>query len=370
MRILHVYKTYYPDTTGGIELVLRQLTRGLAALGVESRLLVLSPQSFPNVLDLPEATVYRYPITAQLASNPMSWAAWRNFGEHLKWADIVHYQFPWPFADLLHLCKAQKTPSVVTYQSDVVRQKRLMTLYRPLQDRFLRTVNRVVATSPVYLESSPVLSKLAHRPAMVPNGLDESCCPKPTPEKLDHWKRLLGEGFFLFVGVLRYYKGLDSLIDAASRVDQLIVIAGAGPEEARLKKRAADAGLKNVRFLGHVSEEDKGALLQLARAFVFPSHLRSEAFGMSLIEASMFAKPMISCEIGSGTSYINLHGTTGLVVQPESPDELADAMLKITQVPIKARLMGEAARLRYEQMFTGKAMAAAYLEIYQRLLTQ
>lgn len=370
MRILHVYKTYYPDTTGGIELVLMQLTRGLAALGVESRLLVLSPQACPEVLDLPYVKVYRYPITAQLASNPMSWAAWRKFGDHLRWADIVHYQFPWPFADLLHLCKARHKPSVVTYQSDVVRQKRLMTLYRPLQDRFLATVSRVVATSPVYLESSPVLSGLAHRPAMIPNGLDESCCPKPAPEKLDQWKSLLGTDFFLFVGVLRYYKGLESLIDAAREVDSLIVIAGAGPESARLKKRAADAGLKNVLFLGHVSEEDKSALLELALAFVFPSHLRSEAFGMSLIEASMFAKPMISCEIGSGTSYINLHGTTGLVVPPESPCELAGAIREMSQDPSMARRMGAAARRRYEQLFTGTIMASAYKEIYQRLVIQ
>lgn len=370
MRVLHVYKTYFPDTMGGIEQVLLQLTQGLSARDVQNRLLVLSPDAQPEIIIRPEATVYRYPITVQLASNPVSWKAWKHFREHVAWADIVHYQFPWPFADLLHLAQGVRKPSIVTYQSDIVRQKRLMTLYRPLQDRFLRSVDRVVATSPAYLETSPVLSKLASRPEVIPNGLDESSCPPASFQKLQQWRAMLGEGFFLFVGVLRYYKGLETLIDAAGRVSASIVIAGTGPEEERLKERAKARCLDNVKFLGHISDEDKAALLQLALAFVFPSHLRSEAFGMSLIEASMFARPMISCEIGSGTSYINQQGVTGLVVSPESPAELAGAMERLVRNPEMTHAMGQAARRRYEQLFTGRKMASSYLDSYQRMLAQ
>jgi rhamnosyl/mannosyltransferase len=105
-----------------------------------------------------------------------------------------------------------------------------------------------------------------------------------------------------------------------------VVIAGDGAEAPALEKQLADAGLKNVRLLGHVSDEDKVCLLRLCRAFVFPSHLRSEAFGMSLVEAAMFGKPMVSCEIGTGTSYINLDGVTGWAVPPEDPDRLRAAM--------------------------------------------
>ena len=368
MRVLHVYKTYFPDTMGGIEQVLLQLTRGLADQGVHNRLLVLSPDAEPGTIARPEADVYRYPITAQLASNPMSVQAWRHFREHMAWADIVHYQFPWPFADLLDLLHKGRKPSVVTYQSDIVRQKRLATLYRPLMTRFLSSVDQVVATSPDYLESSPVLSQLARQPKVIPNGLDESSCPPAPASLLAHWRQVLGEGFFLFVGVLRYYKGLDTLIQAASRVNALVVIAGDGPEQERLRVAAQTLSATNIRFLGHVSELDKAALLQLARAFVFPSHLRSEAFGMALIEAAMYARPMISCDIGSGMSYINLHGVTGLVVPPEASAALADAMERLRLDHSFAQTLGQAARQRYEQFFTGRQMAAAYLAIYQRLL--
>ena len=82
----------------------------------------------------------------------------------------------------------------------------------------------------------------------------------------------------------------------------------------------------------------------------------------------MFAKSMISCEIGSGTSYINQHGVTGLVIPPESPQDLAEAIERMDRNPDLTRAMGQAARLRYEELFTGRKMATAYLNAYQRML--
>jgi len=153
-------------------------------------------------------------------------------------------------------------------------------------------------------------------------------------------------------------------------VNAPIVIAGDGPELDRLRALAKAGSVTNVIFLGHVSEEDKAALLKLACVFVFPSHLRSEAFGMSLIEAAMHSKPMISCEIGSGTSYINQHNVTGLVVPPEAPQALASAMQRFLNGPELARAMGSAARDRYEKLFTGQQMAASYYSVYRRILRQ
>lgn len=368
LRVLHVYKTYFPDTMGGIEKVLLQLTEGLSRRNVHNRILVLSPDPLPAVIVRPEAEVFRYPITFEVASNPFSWQAWRHFEEHVTWADLVHYQFPWPFADLLHLSHRQRKPSVVTYQSDVVRQKVLMRIYRPLMFRFLNSVDSVIATSPEYLRTSEVLAQLGHEIEVIPNGLDDESCPPASESRVLHWRGSLGEGFCLFIGVLRYYKGLETLVRAASKVRTPIVIAGDGPELERLRALAKAESVTNLVFLGHVSEEDKAALLKLAGVFVFPSHLRSEAFGMSLIEAAMHSKPMISCEIGSGTSYINQHNVTGLVVPPETPQALASAIQRLIDEPDLAQRMGSAARNWYEKMFTGQQMAASYYAVYQRIL--
>ena len=126
-----------------------------------------------------------------------------------------------------------------------------------------------------------------------------------------------------------------------------------------------------MHFAGKLPDVDKAALLKLCHALVFPSsHLRSESFGISLLEGAMYAKPMISCEIGSGTTYINIADETGIVVPPADVDALAAAMQSMWDQPEMAAEMGVRAAERYEKVFTANAMAAAYAEIYRGLLKQ
>lgn len=367
MRVLHVYKSYYPDSVGGIEQVIAQLGLGLAALGDESRIYTLSANPVPTVLRRPEGEVHRSRITAEIASNPISIPALYEFRRQVQWADVVHYQFPWPFADVLHLLNERK-PSIVSYQSDIVRQKLLLRAYTPLMNRFLDTVGMLVATSPQYLESSPALARRQSRVRVIPNGIDESSYPSCSNQVLERWRAQVGEGFFVFVGVLRYYKGLDTLLEAAKGLRARIVIAGSGPEGIRLAQHAAREGLDNVHFLGEITDEDKMCLLRLSRGFVFPSHLRSEAFGMSLVEAAMCARPMVSCEIGTGTSFINLDGVTGWTVPPQDPDALRGALHKLQEHPETAAAMGNAARRRFEELFTAQKMVRAYRDAYSELV--
>jgi rhamnosyl/mannosyltransferase len=134
-----------------------------------------------------------------------------------------------------------------------------------------------------------------------------------------------------------------------------------------LKGHAQRLGLKNVMFLGAVSEVDKVALLQLCYALAFPSHLRSEAFGISLLEGAMYGKPMISSEIGTGTSYINSDGETGLVVPPSDPLALRNAMQLLWDNPPMAAQMGQRAEARYWELFTSDKMAERYVELYKNL---
>jgi rhamnosyl/mannosyltransferase len=368
MKILHVYKSYYPDTLGGIEQVIAQLGTGLGALGDECRIFTLSPDPSPPVLERPEGQVHRSRVTAEISSNPVSVDALGDFRRQLRWADVVHYQFPWPFADLLHLMWARDKPSILSYQSDVVRQKWLRLAYAPLMNRFLDSVGMVVTTSPQYRDSSPALARLRPQVRIIPNGLDESSYPTPSRDLLAQWRERLGQGFFLFVGVLRYYKGLDALLAAAKDLGARVVIAGTGPEESKLQQRVAAEGLDNVTLLGWVSDEDKVCLLQLSLAFVFPSNLRSEAFGMSLVEACVYGKPMISCEIGTGTSYVNQDGVTGLTVPPDDGPALRQAMRKLHDQPELAAAMGIAARRRYESLFTARRMAHAYQAAYRQVM--
>ena len=370
MRVLHFYKTYYPDSVGGIEQVIRQMCVSTGRLGIVNQVLSLSRQPSLEPIDFDGHSVHRVPLNFEVASNAVSLPAIGQLARMAAEADVVHYHFPWPFMDLAHFLARVDKPTVVTYHSDIVRQKALLRLYQPLKYRFLSSVDSIVATSPNYLATSAVLDRYRDKTRVITFGLDKASYPEPDAARLAHWRARVGPRFFLFVGVLRYYKGLHILLDAVAGTDYPVVIVGAGPIEQELKARALELGLKNVMFVGALDELDKVALLKLCYAVAFPSHLRSEAFGISLLEGAMFGKPMISSEIGTGTTYVNVHGRTGLVVPPSDHEALRAAMRRLWDDPAMAQDMGRQAEARYWQLFTSAQMADAYAGLYEELVTR
>jgi glycosyltransferase involved in cell wall biosynthesis len=370
MRVLHFYKTYYPDSLGGVEQVIRQLCVGTGRLGVTNQVLTLTRQKDLQPFEFEGHMVNRVPLDFEIASTGFSFAAFGELARLAAQCDVVHYHFPWPFMDLAHFVARVKKPSLVTYHSDIVRQKQLLRMYQPLKHRFLQSVDTIVATSPNYLASSAVLDRYRDKTRTITYGLDKEIYPEPEPERLAKWRARVGEKFFLFVGVLRYYKGLHILLDAVANSDYPVVIVGAGPIEQELKAHAERLGLSHVMFVGALDDGDKVALLTLCYAVAFPSHLRSEAFGISLLEGAMYGKPMISSEIGTGTTYINIDQETGLVVPPSDPQAFGEAMRQLWDNPEMAAAMGRRAEARYWELFTAEKMAASYTELYHELVAR
>jgi glycosyltransferase involved in cell wall biosynthesis len=370
MKVLHVYKTYFPDTVGGIEKTISQIALSEALLEVDTEVLTMSPTTVEETIKIDNHYVHRCRSNFEIASTPFSASAFLRFRQLAKGADIIHYHFPYPFADLLHFITRVNKPTVLTYHSDIVRQIYLLRLYQPLMHKFLGSVDRIVSTSPSYLKSSKPLAKFRDKVSVIPIGLDKSTYSAANKERLEYWQKKFGDKFFLFIGVLRYYKGLHILIEAACNSDYLIIIVGAGPIEKELKDQVKNLGIKNIYFVGFVSDEDKVALFTLSYATLLPSHLRSEAFGISLLEGAMYSKPLISCEIGTGTTYINIDGETGIVVPPSNPDALRKAMDYLWNNPRIAKKMGERAEKRYWNLFTADRMAKSYVDLYQNLLDE
>lgn len=370
MRVLHFYKDYFPDSMGGVEQVIRQMCVGTGRLGVTNEVLTLTRGKDLRPFEFEGHTVHRVPLDLNIASNGISWAAFGELKRRAAEADVVHYHFPWPFMDLAHFVARIKKPTLVTYHSDIVRQKALLRLYQPLKHRFLQSIDTIVATSPNYLASSAVLDRYRDKTRTITYGLDKTIYPQPEQARMEKWRAQVGEKFFLFVGVLRYYKGLHILLDAVANSDYPVVIVGAGPIEHELKAHAARLGLKHVMFVGALDDADKVALLTLCYAVAFPSHLRSEAFGISLLEGAMYGKPMISSEIGTGTTYINIHDETGLVVPPSDPQAFGEAMRTLWDNPARAHEMGKRAEARYHELFTAERMAGSYHALYQELVAR
>ncbi|MDM5180375.1 glycosyltransferase family 4 protein [Massilia sp. DJPM01] len=370
MRVLHFYKTYFPESVGGVEQVIRQMCVGTGRLGVRNEVLTLTRQKEKRDVDFEGHKVRLLPLDFEISSTGFSLAAFGELARMAEEADVVHYHFPWPFMDLAHFISRIKKPSLVTYHSDIVRQKQLLRLYQPLKHRFLQSVDTIVATSPNYMASSAVLDRYRDKTRVITYGLDKTIYPEPDQARMDKWRAQIGERFFLFVGVLRYYKGLHILLDAVANTDYPVVIVGAGPIETELKAHAERLGLTHVLFVGALDEADKVALLTLCYALVFPSHLRSEAFGISLLEGAMYGKPMISSEIGTGTTYINIDAETGLVVPPSDPQAFGEAMRTLWDNPELAQAMGKRAEARYWELFTAEQMAKSYTALYHELVAR
>lgn len=352
---------------GGVEQVINQIARGANKLGVKTDVLSLTPDRVPRTIEIDGYLAHRARLDMQIASTGFSMSAFLRFVQLAKKADVIHYHFPWPFMDVVHFATMVKKPTVVTYHSDIIRQKHLLKIYRPLQWKFLGDMSRIVATSSNYLATSDVLAKYKHKVSVIPIGLDKATYPVASPDKLTYWRERLDPKFFLFVGAIRYYKGLHILMEAAQGTDYPIVIVGAGPIEEELRTQAAQLGLRNIHFLGFLPDEDKVALLTLCYGVLFPSHMRSEAFGISLLEGAMYGKPMISSEIGTGTTFINIGDETGLVVPPNDPVAMRQAMRYLWEHPEKAADMGRRAEARYWEHFTADQMVGEYVKLYREL---
>ena len=344
MNILHIYKTSLPASYGGVEVFINNLCKADTEICVKNTVLTLHPEPQKQPIQMNGYSVHQAKQNLFIASTGFSVSAFGKFKKLSSDADIIHYHVPNPFADILHMACQPKKPSIVTYHSDIIKQKYLLHIYRPLQYHFLNSVDHIVATSPNYFVTSGVLQKYAKKTSIIPIGIDQETYENVNSDRLNYWRSRLPKPFFLFIGAMRYYKGLHIALEAIAGTNIKIVIAGINGIEKELKLQADLLQLKNVTFLGFVSDQDKIALLHLCYGFIFPSHLRSEAFGLSLLEAATVGKPMISCEIGTGTTFVNASNKTGLVIIPSSPHELREAMQYLLDNPALAAQMGENAK--------------------------
>jgi glycosyltransferase involved in cell wall biosynthesis len=368
VKILHVYKDYYP-VVGGMENHIGILARGAAARGAEVTVLVTSPGHRTEIEELDGVKVIKAGRLATPASTPISLAllSWMRRLE----ADITHLHFPYPWGEMAHLIWGRSPKTVITYHSDVVRQRNLLRLYGPLMRRVLAKADRIIATSPNYVRSSPHLSQVAEKCTVIPLGIELSPLLKAEQEDIEWLRQRCRPPLLLFVGLLRYYKGLGYLIEAMKDVDARLVVVGTGPMAQEWQCLTARLGLaEKVFFEGRVEDQLLPAYYQACDLFVLPASHRSEAFGVVQVEAMACGKAVVSTEVGTGTSFVNADGETGLVVSPRDPAALAQGINRLLGDDQLRTQMGENARQRARREFSHEVMIDRVLELYQDLLQE
>jgi rhamnosyl/mannosyltransferase len=253
---------------------------------------------------------------------------------------------------------------VATYHSDVVRQRLLGRIWAPGLRRLLRRADRVLATSPNYVESSPFLRAVREKVDVVPPGIDPG--PFGGVDRAAARRRYGERPTLVFVGRLVYYKGLDVLLAALGQVPEAqLLVSGSGPMGERWRAAAEAAGTAGqVRWLGKVPDEGLPELLAAGDVFVLPAVARSEAFGIVLLQAMAAGLPVVTTELGTGTSWVTQHGRTGLVVPPGDAAALGEAVAALLADPERRAAMGAAGRLRVEAEFTEARMVERVMRVY------
>ena len=363
MKILHVYKDYDP-VVGGIENHVKGLAEAQAAAGHQVVVLVANRgwRSLKNRLNGPE--VIRAGRLATISSTPISFTLPIALAGQSP--DITHLHFPFPLGEMSQLIFGRGRPYLLTYHSDVVNQKQqgILRAYRPFLTRVLDHAGQIVVTSHSYADSSPTLSEFKAKCIVVPLGIEPtrflSAAPKESPTNGPN---------ILFVGKHRYYKGVNVLLRAMKVVKGRLLIAGDGPMRDQWEALASELGLTHrALFLGEVANEQLPSLYKSADLFVLPSTMRAEAFGTVLLEAMAAALPCITTELGTGTSSVVKDGLTGLVVQPNDPAALAEAISTLTENAGLRLRMGTAGQERVLKEFAHEDMVKKIENVYRSIL--
>ncbi len=369
-RVVHVYKDFWPPVLGGIERSINWMVGGLAG-EYDFTVLVNSRTRHTREREWEGVRIIEVGEWGRAFSAPLS----PGFPLWLRrlHADIWHFHLPNPTADVSWLLARPPGRVVATYHSDIVRQRWALRVYGPLLRAFLRRCDAILPTSDRLVANSPFLAPLAAK-----------CRPVPLGMPLDPYRRTVDsaravreikrrhKGFplLLFVGRLRYYKGLQFMVSALRSLPNVrFLVIGEGPEGESLARLAKELGVDDrVEFLGERTDAEVAIHLQAADIFVLPSHLPSEAFGLSQVEAMASGTPVVSTDLPTGVPYVNRHGETGLVVPPGDDEALADAIRLLLDDPNRRFQMGENALRRAHEEFSREAMCARIHAVYKDIL--
>jgi len=365
LRVLQVYKDYYP-VLGGIENHIKMLAEGLIQRGLDVQVLVTNTGPRTAIEEVEGMPVIKAGCPMRISGAPIS-PSFYVWMRRLK-PDIAHLHFPNPPGELGQLFLGQSRKFVLTYHSDIVRQKHLLRLYKPFLWKVLAKADRIIATSPHYVRSSPYLSRLADKCVVIPLGIDVRPFETVDNDRVQAIRQRYGSPLLLFVGKLRYYKGLQYLLNAMPKIEARLLVVGTGPMAEAWQALAENLGLQDKTFfLGEVPDEEMPLYYHACDSFVLPASHRSEAFGVVQIEAMACGKPVICTELGTGTSYVNVHGETGLVVPPRDPSALVQAINQLLADETLRRRLGERGRERARE-FSKEAMVERIVGLYEELL--
>lgn len=341
-KILHAYKSFYPDLFGGIPYVIDVLSR-LAPDKFHQSILVTSRSAKKH--EVREGVVVeRVHSWGDLLSLPMApfypFKLWLRARE----ANVIVMHAPFPLADLaLGLFLSRRKKLVVYWHSHVISQKRVYNFIKPLLLRTLKRADCIIVSHPSLSYQGSILEPFSAKLSIIPYAVDTQVF-KPSVHastKSDAAPRVVA------CGRLVKYKGFDVLIEAAQSIDAEIVIVGEGVERAALSEQIASAGLSHrVKLIGNLPQAELIELLSSTEIFAFPSVSAAETFGIAQIEAMACGCAIVNTHIPTAVPDVARHEAEAITIQPNDAAALAQAINLLLDKPALRTQLATQARAR------------------------
>jgi glycosyltransferase involved in cell wall biosynthesis len=364
LRVLQVGK-FYPPHMGGMETHLQVLCRELQPHH-DVEVLVASDTSHDEFDNDQGVKITRAGTLFKAAATSFC----KGMIRRIFWAkaDLIHLHMPNPSATLAYLASQHPAPMVVTYHSDIIKQKTLGAMFEPVLHKALSKASAIIATSPQYLATSPILQAHKDRCRVLPYGIPVESFSSVDEAKVAEIRRQFGQRTIITVGRLIYYKGFDVLIRAMKEVDGKLLIVGDGPLRGELEALANSLGIaERIVFLGEIQNEDVVPYYHASDIFALASIARSEAFGIVQLEAMACGVPVVNTDLDSGVPFVSLGGRTGLTVPHGDAGAMAAALNSLLDdAGVRARF-GQAGRARVNSEFTREVMTRRMLDLYAEI---
>ena len=334
---------YAWDAPGGVQVHVRGLADALAAGGHET--LILAPAA--SEVDEPDVRVVgrpvRIPYGGKVAPICMSRASWRRVGELLRVfePDVVHAHEPFSPSTSMFATLAADAPVVATFHAYHARS-RLLAAATPVLRSVARRIDATIAVSEA--AAAFVHDLVGRTSAIVPNGVDVARFAgtvEPAPD-------LPPRPVLLWASRLDPQKGFRVAVAAFSELaarfeDLSFVVVGDGRDRHAVDS-LAPAVRRRVRMVGTVANRDLHAYHAGADVYVAPA-TGHESFGVILVEAMAAGVPIVASDI-DGYREVVRDGVDGLLVPPNDPGALAEAIGRILADPATSRRLGSAGRER------------------------
>jgi glycosyltransferase involved in cell wall biosynthesis len=367
MKVLHLGK-FCPPNEGGIEIFSFDLLEALNKKGIKADLLCFGENTREDSYNC--FRFFACNMNLKLNSAPLSYDYIKTFRKIVKHYDIIHVHSPNPLAEILTLITDKKV--IIHWHSDIVRQRISYFFYRPIQQKVLKKADKIIATSPQYLETSKQIKNFKDKAIVIPVGLNPKRLKIKEQDLREFDKikeKINNKRVVLAVGRLIEYKGFEYLVEASQflKDDTVVLIAGRGPLYGTLKNKIEKLNLKDkILLLGRVN--NVSVYMKNCDLFCLPSVSRNEAFGLVLVEALYFGKPLVTTSVeGSGMNYVNKHNETGLVIPPKNSKALAEAINTILSNEKLYEKFSRNALERFKE-FEIDSIADKIINLYQEVL--